>query len=240
MPVFYFSLLTLALGVLGGLYFFIKWLVHHQKHQFYILWAVGLFLLYLFQMPFILANAKLSFVISDFNVFFILMFLATFLALALIYLGILSASTGVINKKLITFLFYWFFLSGLLVALYFFIDHGIGSTYIPQILVVFLFFIPIYLITLIALWRWLRSGGGKKLFSINLGIAMLMISSILGLLEVFLALQKIIHYPPQFWFIALMSFDLLFLLQDIGIILLLVGFCLIHTYCGKNNNNKLQ
>src|SRR3989338_11500205 len=80
-----------VLGLLVSAYLFIEWLRHHRRPWFLLYWALALFLMYWFQVPVILTNLGKTIVQSEFNFFFAITFPITFVALILIYLGVLDA-----------------------------------------------------------------------------------------------------------------------------------------------------
>ena len=87
---------ALVLGIIVSIYFVIWWWQHRDgRHALSLLyWAIALFLFYWFQVPAILAGFGRVVTVTDFNLFFTLTFPITFVALILVYVGILSISDG--------------------------------------------------------------------------------------------------------------------------------------------------
>ena len=226
---FYFSLVTLVIGVIGGLYLFIHWL-RHRKHKFSLLWAIGLFLLYWFQVPFILANAGVRFTVTNFNLFYSITLPLVFLGTILIYLGILSVSPFKNQKRVNLYLFLWFVLSALVFAYYFIFQVGY-STRLFQFGPTLVFFLPLYLLILSALWRWYRRQDFSKTKSTSIGLIAITLSILLKIGGSLIAISRMLAYPPEFWFIALTDFDTLFFLEALNTLLLLTGFFLVHKNC---------
>lgn len=237
-PLFYFSITTLIVGTLGSLYLLYEWLKHKRRHKFYVFWSVGLFILYLFQIPFILVNSGFHLTVTDFNAFYSVAFPLTFLGLILIYLGIRSVSPPRNPKRLKLYLFFWFVLSLLVFSFYFIVRSGYVEDYTIQFLVIFLFFIPTYFLNLFALSRWFKRKDLHKTKLASFGIIIMMLGIFSGLLQAIIAIPKILAYPPQFWFLALTEFKLLFFLQSLGVLLLLFGFLLVHRNCRGILNGK--
>ena len=87
--------LALALGVAASVYLVILWWQCRGKSEHakgLLFWAIGLFLMYWFQIPAVLIGSGKIITVTDFNFFFALTFPITFLALIFLYFGILQIS----------------------------------------------------------------------------------------------------------------------------------------------------
>lgn len=237
-PTFYLSLAVLVIGILGGLYLFLEWLRHGRQHKFPLLWGNGLLLLYWFQIPFILVNAGVRFTITDFNFFYAFALPTTFGGLVLVYLGILSVLQPPNSKKIKFWLSLWFVACILFFFYYFVIKGGIITDYSSVFIVNLLFFVPARLLILFALWEWLRLQSWEKTKMTIMGIVLMISWAIMGIAGNVFAVKRLLAYPPQFWFIALLEFKPMFLLQAISLLLLVLGFIFVHRNCFRNLNGK--
>lgn len=227
---FYFSTTTLILGIVGGLYLFIDWLYHRRQHKFALLWSIGLFALYWFQVPAILASSGASFTLTDFNRFFSVAFPTAFIGAVLIYAGILSVLKPPNQKKISRYLLLWAILALAVFALYFRQTTTI-TTYIPLFATLFLFFLPIHILIVLVAWRWSRRKDWPKTKICSFGIALIIGSFLLAIVQDLFALYKGFSFPPEFWFLAIANSPALFFMQATGTILLLAGFFFVHRNC---------
>ena len=70
-----------------------------------------------------------------------------------------------------------------------------------------------------------------------IGIVLMMGWAVMGIVGNVLAIKRLLAYPPQFWFIALAQFELMFLLQSVSMLLLILGFLFVHKNCFRNLKN---
>jgi len=231
-PEFYLSLLALVLGAAGSLYLFIEWLVHKRKHQFLLLWSIGLLLQYLFQIPVILFNLGKGFILTDFNAFFSLTLSLSFLGLLLVYLGILYAIGRA--RKTHIHLVVWFALIAILYSFVFY-DYRIFTSDTPMLITAFLFYIPLYVLILYALWKWYRKDDWIKTRITTVGIIMLAIATVIGIVKSFVFLWGGLVYPPSFWFVPSSSSCFVFVSQSLEVISFVLGFLFVHKNCFKNS-----
>src|SRR3989344_4401053 len=155
-PIFVFSIAVLTLGVVVGFYLILEWFRHGRRHHFPLFWAIGLFLFYWFQIPFILANAGVRFTVTDFNLFYALTLPTIFGGLMLIYLGVLSILQPPNAKKIKFWLSVWSMACILFFFYYLVIKGGIIDNHSSVFIVNLLFFVPARLLILLVLWKWLR------------------------------------------------------------------------------------
>jgi len=232
---FYFSLVTLVLGVVGAIYLLVEWLYHRRERKFALYWSIGLFLLYWFQIPAILSHASQSFTLTDFNLFFSFAFPASFIGILLIYSGILSVTRAPSQKRNMA-LVIWAVIASTLFSFYFANQHIITS-HTSSYILIFLFFVPLQVLILFELWRWYKKDDLLKTGAGYFGIAILASSFFIRFFLSFFALDKILKYPPSFWFVAIANSSTLFVLQVLATLLLLVGFFFVHQSCCKIVDN---
>lgn len=234
---FVFSLTVLTLGVVIGLYLLLEWFRHGRQYKFPLYWAIGLFLFYWFQIPFILANAGVRFTVTDFNLFYALTLPTIFGGLMLIYLGILSILQPPNAKKIKFWLSVWFVACILFFFYYLVIKGGVIDNHSSVFVVNLLFFVPARLLILFALFKWLRLQSWQKTKATILGIVLMISWAVMGIAGNVFAIKRLLAYPPQFWFIALTEFKLMFLLQSVSMLLLIIGFLFVHKNCFRNSKD---
>ncbi|OGY99492.1 MAG: hypothetical protein A2945_01385 [Candidatus Liptonbacteria bacterium RIFCSPLOWO2_01_FULL_52_25] len=234
----YFSLATLLLGIAGAGYLLLEWIHHRRERRFALLWSVGLFLLFWFQIPAILSHANQSFTLTDFNIFFSFAFPISFVGNLLIYAGILSVTRPSSPRRAITFVV-WAAVATIL-FFFFFANQNTISSRAPTFIFIFLFFMPLHILVLVELRRWWKS---QELFTTRacyLGIAVLMASYALGIFQNVFVLDRSLRFPPEFWFLAVADSSALFIMQSLGTLLLLVGFFFVHQSCCKISHNRVK
>jgi hypothetical protein len=219
------SLGALLIGILGGLYFFCEWLRHKHASAFF--WALGLFCLFLFQIPAILGDAGVRFVLTQFNLFFAVSFPISFFGLIMIYFGILSLTEPFPRNAYLVFSV-WFSASLLFFTKYFFLNQTVTSHW-PLYGAILLFFLPVHILNLWALFSFSIANQCPRNCPYMLGITALTLSLLCGIGRNIVLLKWFATYPPAFWFLALQP-EILFWLQISGSVLLLAGFLLLHRY----------
>ncbi|MBU6500227.1 MAG: hypothetical protein KGJ89_00110 [Patescibacteria group bacterium] len=234
---FYLSATALLAGIGGGIYFLTEWLWHNRTYKFLLFWAIGLFCLFIFQIPTILTNAGRHLVLTDFNKFFSIIIPISFLALVSIYLGILSLVKPVRKKVYISFTI-WIIASLAYFGFYFW-ENNVFTSRIPLYGMIILFFLPIHILNLIAVSRlWAITASGKSV-SYKTGLIFIVFALFCGLARNALFLYGFSVYPPAFWYLAL-QYPELFWLQILGIIGVLTGFLLIHKTCLEDRRVSLS
>ena len=221
--------LALALGVAASVYFIIRWWRNRdgQHTRALLFWAIGLFLMFWFQVPAILIGLGKVVTITDFNLFFSLTFPITFLALMLFYLGILQISGFDLNKKIKVLLFSWFALAILFFGYSFVLNKGVVSTYFLPLAGNIAFYLPIRTMILVIAIKLLFRPEMKTVSGMlgTLGIAA---ESMLGLARNFFIVDRVLRYPPQFWYVVIADSRFFFITQTLSIIILVFGFYFLH------------
>lgn len=146
---FFLSLGSLLIGILGGAYFFFEWR-NHRAHITALFWAIGLFCLFLFQIPTILFNKGVHFALTQFGLFFSIAVPVSFLSLIAIYCGIVSLRKPV--PKRAYFLFSLWFAASLVFFNYFFYINQTFTSRLPLYALILLFFMPMHFLNLWALF----------------------------------------------------------------------------------------
>lgn len=215
---------ALLLGVLLSVTFFIEWLRHQKfSRRFLLYWALGLFFMYWFQAPAILAKAGKVITVTDFNFFFALSFPITFLALVFFYLGTIDV-LGIRLPRWAKFILgAWFLFAVIFFAYNFIIQKGIIGTYALPLVGNMLIYLPIRTLIILTLVRWFVSMPRLTVFGI-LGAAGVAGESALGLLRNFLIIKNVLIYPPSLWYRVLSDLDIFFVLQSSSVIVLVIGF----------------
>jgi translocator protein len=226
-PDFYFSLLVLAIGVAACVYFLIEWFAH-GGHHFLLFWAFGFLALYWFQIPTVLANAGVGFALPDFNLFYTISFPLGFLGLLAIYFGIRSAwpagSADAVEYRIVLA---W--LAVALALLWGYLAAGSAvATHLLASIVILFFFAPAGLLVLTALRKWYKVLPAETGIAARAGIVTMAVAVVVGFIQGFLLYARILSYPPAFWFVAISNFSFAFVLQAFGLLLLLLGFFLVH------------
>ncbi|MBI4084977.1 MAG: hypothetical protein HY432_00515 [Candidatus Liptonbacteria bacterium] len=221
--------LALTLGVSASVYFFAYWWRHRDdKHSRALLfWAIGLFLMYWFQVPAILTGLGKVITVTDFNLFFTLTLPITFLALIFFLLGIFEISGFDIRRKFKIFLFLWFGVAILFFAYYFIINGGAILTYFLPLGGNIIFYIPLRLIIIATAARIIFRSKLRTAAGIA-GVVCVIGESVLGLARNFFIIDNVLKYPPQFWYVVIAQSKFFFITQTLSIIILVFGFYFLH------------
>jgi len=231
-----FPLFALALGALVSICLLVEWLRHGRRPWFLLLWALALFLMYWFQVPVILTNLGKVITVTDFNLFFALTLPTTFLALILIYLGVVEITRFQLKRQTKVLLFLWFLSSILFFAYQFIVNEGIIRTYAPPLVGNLVFYLPIRIFIIAILVRWLFGPARKTLLG-YMGAAGVIGESVLGGVCNILILKNVLTYPPEFWYVVLSGLKIFFVLQTFSIIAVALGFFFLHRmYYGTRNH----
>lgn len=228
-PEFYLSSAGFVLGTLSGAYLLFKYYKNGRASRFLFRWLIGLALVYWFRIPTILANAGSRFVLQNFNLFLAAAFPASLLGFILMLTGVQSVWPSLSKKTLLRFSLVW--LGG--AALFFsvaFLKTGF-TNYLPAFLVNVAIFPPVRALILYSLWRWYRGWGNEATTRGRAGILLMAAGMLLGIGQHFVALYRLLHYPPELWFLALQSFAPLFILETAGTLLLILGVFLVYKDC---------
>ena len=221
--------LALTLGVTTSVYFFAWWVRHKDgRHTYSLLsWAFALFLLFWFQIPAILARLGEGITVTDFNLFFTLTFPITFLALLLVYIGILQISGIELGKKQKIALSVWFLSAVAFFVYHFILNKGIIQAYLLPLGGNILFYAVIRILIILTVIRLLSRAEMKTAYGF-VGAGAIVVEGILGLARNFFIIKQVLIYPPQFWYLQIAQSQFFFVTQTVSIILLVIGFYFLH------------
>lgn len=221
---FFVSAFVLATGVSTSIYLLAMWFRHAvPRPRFLVLWAAALFLHYWFQVPAILVGWGRQITVTNFNLFFAITLPITFVALVLLYAGLLEIF-GMRPAPRAKRLFYGWVIGAFVFFAWYFIRHGgVIETYSMPIVGNLAFYLPIRILIFVPLVRWLFRPGPKTA-GVALGAAALGGANLLGLVRNILVVRTVLAYPPDFWYVALGALRIFSILQTLGIILTIVGF----------------
>lgn len=219
--------LAFVLGLIVSTFLFTEWLHHGRRPWFLFYWGLALFLMYWFQVPVVLTNLGQVIVQSDFNFFFSITLPITFVALILIYWGVLDIAQIRLTRRLTIAFLVWFLFAVAFFAQQFIAQGGVIQTYALPLVGNFGFYLPIRTLIIVTLLWWLWKAHDKTMFGV-LGASAVIAESVLGLTRNFLIVKNVLAYPPEFWYIVLAGLDIFFILQTASIILLAVGFVFFH------------
>lgn len=124
MITFWFSLLSLLIPVLAGLYFLTKWYLTGLKHRYLLFFGLSLLFIQLFKIPNILINAGNSLAPSILNPFFFVSLALYFFSYYLLIVGLFDFVRHKIGKKLNLLSVLWFLALVLYYSVSFFVPKG--------------------------------------------------------------------------------------------------------------------
>ena len=179
-------------------------------------------MIYLFQIPVILTSLGRVITVTRFNLFFSLTFPITLLALIFLYWGVLEVIGIRLKPKIRWGFFVWVLAAVLFFGYYFITRKGVIETYALPLVGNIIFYLPLRTLIIVTLVRWL-SQTPKTAYGM-LGAAGIIGESTLGIVRNLLVIKNVLTYPPEFWYIALSSLEIFFVLQTIGLFLLVLGF----------------
>ncbi|MGO8818231.1 MAG: hypothetical protein ACLQVG_26605 [Terriglobia bacterium] len=204
----------------------------HKRHGFYILWSIGILALGAFQLPFLLANAGARFTLTTFNVFYAITAPLSFLGLLLIYAGLLPISSFKGRLRINIALTLWFLASVAITAYIFLTEGGYFTNHAIQVLPPLLFFLPLQLLIFFTLYNLLQRPWAQNPWCAA-GIITQLCAVGLSLVLAAVAVREVLLYPPQFWFTAVGFNSPIYLLEGGSVLLLLIGFLMVHTHYRK-------
>ena len=218
---FYFSLIAFLIHIIGGIYFFVWWIISGRKHLPLLYFAYGLGVFLLFKIPNILANFGVTIVQKDFYPFFFISLLLYFSAYIVLIKGVILLSGFSYRKLLSHFFKAWFGVAVFYFALSFF--GGYELTYAPVWMGHILFYIPAQFFLLNELWWASRRGADPQSIS-GFGV----ICAAMGTIGAFAA--SILYIVVQtmsssrvFWYFSAVSSWSISIVQIISGLFLFVG-----------------
>lgn len=236
LPLF-FSLAALVLALVGSVDLLSDWLFHKRRFKFMLYFGAGLFLLFWYKLPGILAGFGYVITLKNFGVFFAVSFSASLWGYYLIFLGIASV-VPVVSRGTRRKISWWFFPAVAVFWAYFLNFFGFGD-FIPIWVLVILFYLPIQLVILAAFLKWVRLENDVRTAMSSAGLTLLTLATLFLLVASFLYLYRLAVYPPQFWFIAATSTVVMSVLQSAGMILMVLGFFAVHAECLRGKTGPL-
>ncbi|MEK7195543.1 MAG: hypothetical protein AAB655_02520, partial [Patescibacteria group bacterium] len=191
------------------------------------LWALALFMMYWYQVPAAIVGLGHTITVTDFNFFFALTFPVTFLALMLVFVGIIDIFEYKIGKKSKAMLLIWFLSAIAFFSYYFITREGIIDTYLLPLGGNMIFYLPMRALIILVIWKRLSGAANRNLY-MTIGSVLIVMESILGIIRNSLVIENILIWPPQFWYAVLSSSKFFFVTQSLSIILFVAGFYLLH------------
>jgi|GEM_PF-4181758 len=227
-PEFFLSSGGLLLGTLGSVYFLMEYLRHRRESKFLLYWAIGLLLLFWFRIPIILLNAGVRFYFSGFHAFLAAAFPLALVGLIFLLAGVNSVHPFINKRKVSIFLILWLILALAFFAALFLGPFPLVKSNFSVLVVNLLLFAPVRLFLLYAIVRWLINWWRSIDAFGRIGIVMLVFGTSLGALQHFIVLPRLLVIPTEFWFIAIGSFDVNFIVEIFSMMFLLLGAFLAH------------
>ncbi len=217
--------LALFFGVISSVYFLVLWWRHcSERHaRAYLYWALALLFFYWFQVPAILVSLGKTVTVTDFNLFFALTFPITFLALMLVYLGVVRMFGFEISKSKKIILGIWFVTAIIFFAYQFILQQGIIQTYALPLGGNIAFYIPIRIVIILSILKLFYETNLKKALLIP-GALGVIAESVLGLARNVFIIINVLKYQPQEWYLVIASSKFFFITQTMSILLLVFGF----------------
>lgn len=231
--------LAFVFGLTASIYLVVwRWLHKSDAHARALLfWAISLLLMYWFQVPAVLVGLGITITVTDFNLFFALSFPVTFLALMLLYLGVLQIKQIALSRKKKMLLFMWFAAAIIFFAYYFIINKGIIETYVLPLGGNIVFYMPMRLMIIAAAVKLLLRPEMRTPAGIS-GMAAVIGESVLGLARNVFIINKVLLHPPQFWYSVISDSQFFFITQALSIIMLAFGFFFLHLVCHRLEQKK--
>lgn len=218
-----FLMATSAISCIGSVFLLYIWTKEPKRYSL-LVFAIGLFIGHLFCVPFIIAGLKVGFTITDLNFFYFASFPLSFLGWIFIYAGIFIISPLKYTRGMTFYFLLWFIFSIILSFYLFIVQGGIFTGRFFQIMPLLLFFIPIQLLGVYTICKWMRTKNSCKGVICKIGMAMLIAVLLACFLQLTLAAQCVFNYPPHFWFFALYSCDTIFVIAFFKVLFVLLGF----------------
>lgn len=234
---FFISIFTLVAGFVGGFFLLIEWLRHRRRHSFVLMWSFALLLLNWFQIPNLFYTVGLKITYTDFNSLFLWSTQFNFLAYLFIFFGIRLISNNPFKRKSSYLFPVLWFAGGLLY--YYFLYNGNRPIQSPWQIVggLVFFFIPIHVLIL----KLLVGACHNKTQSLGnrtrLGLRFIMLMSVSALARYIFMIYYSFIYPPSLALPLARASSFYVLTQAFGILILVVGFFLLHKEIISENPN---
>lgn len=228
-PAFILSLVSLLFGFGSSVFFLWRWWADRPRNSFVLVVSVGILLLYLFQIPFVLANGGVHFVQARFNPFFVVAFLSNFVGMVLVYCGLVVALGKPKPSRLWWTLGLWY--GACLVNFVFdlFISRSVALERPGMVLAAILFFIPIRL----AIFTAMTVVWTKSCISLNrnvfAGALLVQVSILCNVLNYIFTMKKILYYPRDFWFVAIVGSTGLQVLGIVASVCMVAGLYMLYS-----------
>lgn len=224
----FLSLVGVGFGLICSAYLVYDWFYHRRTQTHILLWAIGLALFYVFLIPFIPVKFGQSIFLDKWADFFSSAIPLVFLGWVFIYWGIVRMrlfARGEASAKLPLPIVLWVIASLIFYAIRF-SPTPYGKAL--SIIGIVIFFLAIHTLILIALWKWFGAewaGGDRRT---KVGIITLFLAVVLSIVRYLVIAADLTRLPQDFWFLAIADFDIGFILRSAVIVLLAVGFMLVH------------
>ncbi|MCL5406742.1 MAG: hypothetical protein M1398_08525 [Deltaproteobacteria bacterium] len=190
-------------------------------------WSLGLFLLDWFQIPTALFGAREPFAYTQFDPLFAISIPLSFLGFLFVYLGIQTVTHAPVKKIAYTWFFLWFLAALVFYGLQYWGTEAVESRF--GILTSEAFFlVPVQVLNLSALWAAYHDKSWLTTALARWGLVALMGSVLVSLARYAFYVEKVILYPPLFALLLIRSLTFYLTTQMLGIVLLVVGFLMIH------------
>ncbi len=233
-PVSILPILTFVVGTVGGLLFLLDWLHVRPLGKLLLYWSVGLLFLHWLQVPILIAASGTPVVVEDMDIFISLGYPLTLIGLLLVYLGVATALPAAVLRRLHATIVIELSIAMAVYIISLFTAHGVNADFLLLFVTNLLFFLPVRLLILFALWRWRRTVSPLQT-RLHLGITFVMGWALFGVVNHLLVIPKVLAYPPQFWFIALVNVQMLYVMDVMSTPLFLIGMLLLRQRQERNS-----
>lgn len=225
-PLSFSYFVVFCLGLLTGVAFFIDWLFGRPGRVFMLPWAFGLLLLHWLQLPAVLASSGSLVYVSEINNFITFTFPLAFIGMVLIYAGMMSIAPPRHRHTFDALIILELAIALLVYLVSLLTNSGAQSNFVLVVVTNLLFFIPMYLLLLLSAWQWHQRLDASVRIG-HIGLLFLMGWALAGIINHALLLPRLLAYPQQFWFVAYVSYQLLYFMEAVSVPMLLVGLLLL-------------
>jgi len=218
------SLCVIVVGLLSFIIFLTSSRDKHKLHRISLYqWSLGFFLFLWSKIPIILVGLGVTLIVSDFELFYVLAFVASIIAYLLFYRGTIMLFT--VNKlwlNIVPLVFFIFFVAFILTRHFIF-----QYPFLDTVRYIFVFYYTINLFLIAAGIKLLR---GKLSFELSklskIGVLSFIIGWTVFLLTNLYFWQSFTHYPEELWFVTFIFHPYAYLGYTMAYLLILVGFIL--------------